>query len=132
MKDDVGTERIRVEVVAGPGGRVRRIHTRGLGANGRPELLADVPEGFRGPAGTDEQALVFLLASALITLAYELIDAEGLDLQPHHDLLGAEPVHLWTTSPEPPDEELAAALGPLPATVIRVECSLWTDPREQG
>ncbi|GLY33076.1 hypothetical protein [Kineosporia sp. NBRC 101731] len=132
MTDEVSTERIRVEVVPWPGGRVRRIHTRGLWATGRPELFIDVPESFRHPAGTDERALVFLLASALVTLAYELLDAEGLDPQPHHDLLGGRPVHLWTASPEPPDEDLAATLGTSPMTVVRVGCSLWPDPADLG
>jgi hypothetical protein len=113
------------------------VHTKGLWFAGLPELFIDPPANFglldelgqaeeAGPDRKDDGArLAFLLASALVTLAQDLIEAEHFDLEPHHDVFRGRPVRIWLSRHEAPDDELRAALGPAVDTVIRVECSLW-------
>ncbi|MBT0772263.1 hypothetical protein KIH74_25180 [Kineosporia sp. J2-2] len=120
---------IRIEVVTGPPGRLRRIHTNGLWWAGLPELFADPPAHFTAGTETDWALLTFLLAGGLVSLGQELLEAEDFDLEPHHDIFRGRPVQLWLDRHEAPDDDLERALGSVVDTVIRVECSLWAPPR---
>ncbi len=137
-EDDEGTTegggvgRVQVAVVSTPPGRLRRVHTKGLWFAGLPELFIDPPADFGPDEEDDWPRLAFLLASALVTLGQELIEAEHFDLEPHHDVLRGRPVRIWLSRPEAPDDELRAALGPAVDTVIRVECSLWAAEEKAG
>jgi hypothetical protein len=126
---DRAAGRVQVAVVSSPPGRLRRVHTKGLWFAGLPELFIDPPANFGfGQENEDDWArLAFLLASALITLGQDLIEAEHFDLEPHHDVFRGRPVRIWLARHEAPDDELRAALGPSVDTVIRVECSLWAE-----
>lgn len=122
-----GAGRVQVAVVSTPPGRLRRVHTKGLWFAGLPELFIDPPVNFGLDAEDDWPRLTFLLASALITLGQDLIEAEHFDLEPHHDIFRGRPVRIWLARHEAPDDQLRAALGPAVDTVIRVECSLWAE-----
>ena len=127
VPENRGGGQVRVEVITAPPGRLRRVHTTGLWWAGLPELFVDPPPGFDPGGEGDRAKLAFLLASALISLGQDLLEAEDFDLEPHHDVFQGRPVRIWLARHEAPDEQLRAALGPMVDTVIRVECSLWTE-----
>lgn len=124
-EDDLG-----IEVGFGhDGDRLEYVVTRGLWWYGRPELLATPPRAFTPGPGFDWARLSFVLAAALISLGQELIALDDAELPPYRTEFDGDQVELWLGRSQPSSDLPALALNPEVDTVIRVECSVWTDRR---
>jgi hypothetical protein len=110
------------------GMRLACIYTGGLWNLGIPELYLRPPDDQAFDNSTEAARLSVFLATAVIQLGYELLDADGLDVPPYYADLDRRSVRFWLGAPEPPDQQLARHLDPEVDTVIEVHCSLWHAP----
>lgn len=105
--------------------RLACVSTGGLWDLGLPELYIRPPRSARSGEAMDDARTAIFLGTGLIQLGCRLVDAPGFEVPPYERTLAGRPVRFWLTGPEPPFPALAARLGPLVDTVIRVDCSLW-------
>src|SRR5690348_15488669 len=94
------------------GMRLACIYTGGLWSLGIPELYLRPPDDQEFGNAGDAARLSVFLATAVIQLGYELLDAESLDVPPYQADLDGRSVRFWLGIPEPPDQELARNLDP--------------------